>query len=223
MLSVAVLYYTANREDEYFENKVKQNILKNKGSLPLVSVSQKPIDFGRNICVGMHDNCYLNEFRQIQIGLREIDTDYILTAESDFLYPPDYFSFRPTTSGKCYRYWPVWICYYKNKKDKTPKYHFKGYSNGAQMIDRKLWLRELDRFFKDHKIWASSDDELEIPASLTIKTDPDFVWSSDIPAVSFKTGYGVNPATEVSKKLIPRWRLQHWGLAKDLRKEMFGG
>ena len=59
-----IIYYTANREKESFENKVRENILKVKGDLPVISVSQKPIDFGKNICVGDIGQNYLNAFRQ---------------------------------------------------------------------------------------------------------------------------------------------------------------
>ena len=95
MNDVTILYYTANVEDELFERKIRKNILKNKGDLPIISVSQKPIDFGDNICVGEHEPCYLNLFRQIQIGLEKVRTTFIITTEADFLYPPDYFTFVP--------------------------------------------------------------------------------------------------------------------------------
>ncbi|KKT37762.1 MAG: hypothetical protein UW26_C0025G0001, partial [Candidatus Collierbacteria bacterium GW2011_GWF1_44_12] len=62
---VTVLYYTSNREDEKFETRIRKNLLKNCGDLPIVSVSQKPIDLGRNICVGVHENSYTSEFMQI--------------------------------------------------------------------------------------------------------------------------------------------------------------
>jgi hypothetical protein len=45
---VTILYYTSNREDESFEKKIQENILK-QTDLPIISVSQKPINFGKNI------------------------------------------------------------------------------------------------------------------------------------------------------------------------------
>jgi len=47
-----IIYYTANREDERFEQVIRENILRVSEGLPIISVSQKPIDFGQNICVG---------------------------------------------------------------------------------------------------------------------------------------------------------------------------
>ena len=52
MVKITVLYYTSNREGENFEIKVREIILENKGDLPLISVSQKPIDFGKNRAKG---------------------------------------------------------------------------------------------------------------------------------------------------------------------------
>jgi hypothetical protein len=39
---VTVLYYSANTEREGFEWHVRNNVLKQKGDLPLISVTQKP-------------------------------------------------------------------------------------------------------------------------------------------------------------------------------------
>lgn len=69
MIDATVLYYTSNREGENFEGRVREIILKNKGNLPLISVSQKPIDFGKNIVVGDHGASGFNMFRQPIYGL----------------------------------------------------------------------------------------------------------------------------------------------------------
>ena len=60
-----IIYYTSNQEGSLFEEKIRENILKHKGNLPIISVSQKPMGFGKNICVGDVGHSYLNEFRQI--------------------------------------------------------------------------------------------------------------------------------------------------------------
>lgn len=220
-MKLTVLYYTANVELESFESKIRGKLIENMGDLPLVSVSQKPLKgFGKNICVGIHDNCYLNAFRQMQIGLNEIDSDYILAAEADFLYPPEYFTFKPPQKGKCYRYFGVWVCYLKHKAEPKPHFHFKGYSNGAQIIDRKLWLGKLEKILNGRKEWASVDDR-PINAAATIKTNETYTWVSDNPIVTFKTRQGINIGTALQKKVYPKSRLPYWGNIKDLRKEMF--
>ena len=80
-----ILYYTSNRENEEFEEKIRQNILENCGDLPIISISQKPIDFGKNICVGDVGHSYLNEWRQILIGAKKARTKHVILCEADFL------------------------------------------------------------------------------------------------------------------------------------------
>ena len=75
-MGTTIIYYTSNRKGERFEKKIRDNILNVCDGMPIVSVSQKPIDFGKNICVGEKDNNYWCEFKQIQTGLREIQTTY---------------------------------------------------------------------------------------------------------------------------------------------------
>jgi hypothetical protein len=101
MANIAIIYYTSNREDPKFENRVKENIL-SVTDLPIVSVSQKPIDFGKNICVGDVGTSGFNCFRQIQIALQNTAADFVISAEADCLYPPDYFEFVPENE-KCWR------------------------------------------------------------------------------------------------------------------------
>lgn len=88
---LTVIYYTSNREEKEFENKVKAKLLEVIGKLPLISVSQKPIDFRKNICVGDVGVCDANLFRQIQIGCEAANTPFVISAETDCLYPPEYF------------------------------------------------------------------------------------------------------------------------------------
>jgi hypothetical protein len=215
---VTVLYYTSNTEPEPFASRVRDNILKYKGDLPLISVSQKPLEnFGHNICVGEHDNCYNNEFRQIQIGLREIKTPFVLHVEADFLYPPDYFNFTPTEL-KPYFYDNVWVAYYKGKQNYVGNFHFKWHSIGAMMCPTQDWLERITNAFVDIPEWSTK----ETKRCSTHTVYPDnfkYVWTGN-PAISFKTGYGVNSNTSMPKKL-PKRSLPFWGNAAELKRTMF--
>ena len=221
-MDVTILYFTANVEQESFEEKVRQNILKNMGDLPLISVSQKPINFGKNICVGIHDPCYFNEYRQVLIGLEKINTPYVIRAEADFLYPPEYFQFRPTELGKCYRYFGVWVCYYRNINKKNPYFYFKGYSNGAEVIDREMWMDYIKNMLDGKPEWSSKEDQPSKRHWKIIKTDKNYSWTSENPAITFKTRNNISPYTGLWKNVRPQKDLAYWGNIKDLRKRMFG-
>ena len=95
MGDLTVIYYTSNKEKELFESRIRESILDMIGDIPLISVSQKPIDFGKNICVGDVGVCGHNLFRQFQIGAKAAKTKYVCNVEADALYPKEYFEFTP--------------------------------------------------------------------------------------------------------------------------------
>src|SRR5438876_1031131 len=111
MNDATIIYYTSNREDPDFERRVQENLLKVSGGLPIISVSHKPIDLGTNICVGevgvsgfnMFGVSGFYMFRQVAIACEAATTPFVISAEADCLYPPDYFEFRPVELDRCYR------------------------------------------------------------------------------------------------------------------------
>ena len=220
MNKIAILYYSSCTEEELLENKIRQNIIKNKGNLELVSVTQKPLNnFGKNINVGKHDNCYANEFRQIQIGLQEITSQYVLVTEADCLYPPEYFHFNPQKNADYYRFDNVWVHTYQNPLQKDALFYFKGFSDCAQLINRNFWLKKLDECLNDRTQWSKASDPP--PPRLGIGTDRENVWTSQNPVITFKTNYGVSRRTEVKKNVTPKENLPFWGSAQLLRKNLF--
>ena len=103
MKQATIIYYTSNKEGSLFEQRVRDNILKVSGGLPIISVSQRPLDFGQNICVGDVGASGFNMFRQVLIACAQAKTPFVISAEADCLYPPDYFEFIPTREDICYR------------------------------------------------------------------------------------------------------------------------
>lgn len=217
-MDVTVLYYSANVEDESFEQKIRDNILKQCGGLPIVSVTQKPVDFGKNICVGAHRACYFNESRQIQMGLREAKTEYVLVAEADCLYPPEYFQFEPKELGHCYRYDNVWVVY-ASKENRRRRFHFKGFSDSSQMVDGAIWRSLLDARLDSKQDWL--EDGQDLPLFRVGRTNPVHTWTG-VPVVTFKTGNNINAYTTTDRRRSPVRELPYWGTVSDLRKEMFG-
>ena len=207
-----IIYYSANTEKESFEQKIRDNILKHSQGLPIISVTQKPIDFGRNICVGIQDNCYMNEFRQIRIALENVTTPYVVVTEADNLYPPDYFAFDPPEKGHFYRYMNVWISWLKKHR-----FYFKSSSDGSQMVDRDMWLDIINEVLKGKPEWVTKDSE-PLPR-FTPRTDKNYTWNSENPVVTFKTGNGVNYSTAWKKNSQVK-SLPFWGDCYELKKEL---
>ena len=220
MSNVTVLYITASAEEEEFEKNIIGHLLKNCGDLPIVSVSQKPLDLGNNICVGYHEPCYENEFRQMQIGLREVNTEYVVIAESDFIYPPEYFSFSPS-GADVYRYGNVWVIFSHNKyKRYTNKGFFKGFSDGAQMIKRDFLLNLIDKHLGVEETWFTPKGERVLFGR--IKTDLNNTWTSEEPAITFKTLNNVKSFTTIYPGSLPVDTIPNGGLVMDLIKNTYG-
>ena len=95
-VDLTVVYYTSNRIREPFGQRVRDLLLSEAAGLPIISVSQKPTDFGENICVGDIGHTYFNIYRQILVGAKAAKTKYIAMAEDDTFYPAEHFKeFRP--------------------------------------------------------------------------------------------------------------------------------
>ncbi len=100
MNDLTILYCTASLIPEETAEKIRQNLLKvTEGKYPIVSVSQKPLDFGQNICVGeIGQSCY-NFFKQMLTGAKEVKTKYIVHIDDDTLYVPKHFTHRPSNEN----------------------------------------------------------------------------------------------------------------------------
>ena len=214
MTRSTIIYYTSNREKPDFEERVRENILKVKGDLPIISVSHKPIDFGKNICVGDVGTSGFNMFRQVQIALREADTDFVISAESDCLYPPDYFQFIPPRLDMCYRTDNLYVMpdardYFFYKKEGATH---------AQVIDRQFYLDTLNRLFQDAPEW--SVEEKNFPKERLRQEDvflPHEIahWTTENPIFQIKTHRGMRYYTRSDR--TPILELPYWGNGKSAR------
>ena len=97
MTDITLLYYSAHTLPEYCEINVRNELLKIvSGKYPIISVTQKPVNLGTNICVGNIGRSHYNCYKQIFTGTRHIKTKYTAMIEDDTLYNTEHFSFRPT-------------------------------------------------------------------------------------------------------------------------------
>jgi hypothetical protein len=91
-----ILYYTDNQLDDHIANAVREKLMDVESStLPIVSVSLKPIEFGQNIALPL-ERGYLTVTKQIIQGLELLDTDIVFFTEHDVLYPKEHFDFTPS-------------------------------------------------------------------------------------------------------------------------------
>jgi len=210
-----IIYYTSNRENEVFESKIKDYLTAVCGDIPIVSVSQKPIDFGTNICVGEVGACDFNLFRQIQLGCKEATTPYVISCEADCIYPPDYFLFTPPDESDYYRFTPLYILE-KWGTGEFGGFYPKNTAPFGQITKREYWLSELGREFTGQPEWMPNGSKYHL--SLFTKKD----WKEirlDNPIVNLKTGDGMRKHTQIKGEVINK--ISYWGDAEALRKELW--
>lgn len=208
--NVTVIYYTSNREKEDFELKIRRRLLKTIGDTPLISVSQKPIDFGENICVGTRGTSDHNIYRQMLIGAMEAKTKYIATAEADCLYPPTgYFDFKPPDKNGAYHYTNVWIMF----KD-YPIFKKKAFSLCGLFINREHLLQRLERVLKYRPLWSSRK-----PHPLFHKYEGWEPFTNKLPIINTKTKEGMRWFTGTEK--LQKKKLPYFGSAEKLQEELW--
>lgn len=107
-----IVYYTENTLDPEIL-KLCQDNLNSVAGMPIVSVSLKPIDFGKNIVLDL-ERGYLTMFKQILAGLENSNTDIIYFCEHDVLYHKSHFDFTPEDPTKIYYNTNVWKLRYED-------------------------------------------------------------------------------------------------------------
>lgn len=208
-----IIYYTSNREDPAFEARVQENILKVCGGLPIISVSQKPIDFGKNICVGDVGTSGFNMFRQVQIACKAAATPFVISAEADCLYPPDYFRFIPPRLDACYRNSNLYVM--PDRRDYF--FYKKEGATHAQIVGREFYLEVLKKLFEGAPKW--SVEEKNFPKERHRKADvfdEILYWQTENPVFQIKTHRSMRYYTHSDRTPIPS--LPYWGDGKKVRR-----
>jgi len=220
---LTIIYYTSNRENEKFEKKVRTRLLEAirgvSPPIPIVSVSQKPIDFGHNICVGKKYPCDINIWRQKLIACKVATTPFVITAEADCLYPPDYFTYTPSDANHHYRHMNVWIL----EKNKNVFYR-KESSEGAEIVGRKHYIRQIEKALEGKPEWAT-EKEAKTPglSKVVVLWKRGWkVWMGENPVISIKTGDGIRSHARRMVGQVSTNKLPYWGSIEEVKKEMFG-
>jgi len=209
---LTILYYTSNRQDETFERNIQKKLLESAGDTPIISISHKPIDFGTNICVGEQHPCDANLYRQITIGAKAANTPFVINAEADCLYPPEYFSFIPPTLDSIYRYTNMYVY-----SDVHKRFYRKKWSEGGQISGRKHLINLLEHRLDSMSMpyWSDENDKkFKNPYPKGEK-----IWlgfSSERPIISIKAEGGMRERTTLDKTIAPVYKVPYWGEESDM-------
>ena len=220
---ITAIYYTANFLPESFARKTRAQLMKAIGDMPLISVSQKPMDFGENICVGDIGRSHLNIYRQALMGARNARTKYIAFCEDDVLYSPEHFNHIPKDGYFAYDM-NIWAFYtflgsqvFSNKN----RINFNGL-----ICEKDLFIEAMtERFNKwpdESKInlgnWAEPS-KYESNLGVTVREKE--IYMASVPSVAFYHPTALSYLHLGKRKKVglePRKELPPWGNYQDMVK-----
>ncbi len=146
---LTIIYYTANHISDYFMSNTLKVLLGCIGNIPIISVSQKPMSLGKNICVGDIGRSHLNIYRQALIGAKEAKTKYIALVEDDVLYTKEHFEYKPIDGVFSYNVNIASIYSWV----KPAIFSFKYRKNLHSLIcERQLFIDAMEERFKKHPV-----------------------------------------------------------------------
>ncbi len=223
MDDLTIIYYSANTISDWFYQKTKEALLKAAGKTPIISVSHKPMDLGKNICVGNIGQSNFNIYKQLLIGAKETDTEYIATAEDDTLYHESHFKYRPPKD--CFGYnmnrWSLFTW------SQPPIFSNRGRMTLNTLIaPRKLLIEAAEERFRRYpkdemiplKFWGEFG-RYEKYLGVTVRATQQF--ESEIPVIMFSHPESLNYQQQGERKRLGEERLYslpYWGKASEIVK-----
>ena len=214
MADTTVIYYTSQREKPDFEERIRRALqrLVVRFRLPLISVSQFPLDFGQNICVGDVGTSPLNAFRQLQIGAMAAKTTYVCTAESDVLYPREYFRMPHRDPQVFQTAMPLWVLFMGHRRAKLFVRKMRG-DAGAMQVGRERLIARIDEVLAGMKEWGTGNDGMGFPSLVDQRAVIRRRCVLPHPIVSFKTDQNMHSKTVFDRssttRVIPYWGDSH--------------
>lgn len=223
MNDLTLLYYSSNALPENILDKFRDELIKTtNGELPIVSVTQKPTDFGQNICIGDIGQSYYNLYRQMYEGIKEVKTKYVALTEDDSLYNMEHFSWRPRNDD-------IILCnkniYFLDKEFFWSKDH----TGGFAFIAATALVREvLDMRFKRYpeepmprSYQKYQWKEIGQEETLGFRNRPIEYFETDSPLITLcywdaTSGY---PKRREHNSIVEK-ELDIWGDAAELRKRL---
>lgn len=221
MNNTTIVYCSSNMEDPKFETRIQENILKYRGDLPIISVTQKPLDTFGGVVPENYVNIWVgddigvsgfNFFRQVLIGCHAADTEYIISAEADTVYPPDYFTFRPDRKDVCYRNSNLYVMgdhrdyWYKKEEGATH----------SQVVGREFYIKTLEKLFEGAPKWSATEKNFPRERGKGVDVfDKIEYWKTENPVFQIKTHRSMRYYTNSDR--TPVHTLPFWGDGKKVR------
>jgi hypothetical protein len=204
---VTCVYYTNNREEPLFQERMQKTLLETLGDVPLISVSHKPMNFGKNICIGEKVPSSHNLYRQLQVGAIEAKTKYVCTGEADNLYPKEYFEFLPANDRMIYKVGNIYILWALSNKVK--QFYRKRESESAIVVGRDYLIETIDKQLKGKEQWGEKGDYEGIITPHLSNFGDCSIFHNAIPVITFKTDNNLHRKSPYDRSsgrtVVPYW------------------
>lgn len=142
MRDLSVLFLTLNRLPENFSKKHFEILKEAIGDSKLLAISRVPMEC--DYLLDTEEPGYLNIYRQMLRGAKELDTEYVAIAEDDCLYPSDHFELRSDTFLYNQHRWALFTW-------DASMYSWRNrFSNATLIAPRKLLIKALEERFAKH-------------------------------------------------------------------------
>jgi len=226
---LTVIYYTSNREKPEFEARIRKTLWNTIKPLrlPLISVSHKPIDFGENICVGDVGVSSQNVYRQMQVGALAAKTQFVCCAEADYIYPREYFLYRPDSLTMFSIAMPLWVLFAQTGKSRVFALKPRG-SEAAMVVGRETLINRVELVLKDVGMWGNTQtDGKSMPYLIDTRRTFDIpgvernTFTVPTPLITFKTDEQMHRRTPHDLQTKTR-ELAPYGNVHDLIKRYLG-
>lgn len=159
MSDITIVYYTDNRLDEGIAKRCRELLVEAANGIPIISVSQKPVDLGVNICVGEIGRSWVNLYKQLFAGVDAAKTKYVATAEHDCIYSTEHYAWEPPRDDVFYYNDNCWLAqWHSNKPELDGMYSYwpKRCALSQLICNRDLLRltidRRLDYIDKDRRV-----------------------------------------------------------------------
>ena len=225
MSDLTVIYYTDNRVTSKLFYEARKVLLEAAKDFPLISVTQKPLDFGQNICIGDIGRSHLNIYRQMLIGAKAAKTDFLGFAEDDTLYSHQHFKdFRPKPDEFAYNMsrWSLftWV-------EPAVYSWLNRYTNSSLIAPRKLFIEAMEERFNKYsdeskfklKFWAEPG-RYEKHLHVTVRKIVEYF--SCPPIIVFTHPECMGYLLQGEKKRLGKIRaydIPYWGKAEEVIKK----
>ena len=212
-----ILYYTDNSLDETVLGKAVKDRLQgiaDNSDLQILSVSQKPIDFGQNVCVGEKPACHVSMLEQIIAGLKAAEAqDFIFLTEHDCLYHESHYHTFP------------WNRHTFNYNSNFYRCTSRGYSDNSK--NKMLlsmcsgWRPLMFNYFRVLLRELKALERLQYPNLEPGRNDASNVsvatYESLMPCIDIRHGGCLTQQTNMN---VTHQTVGHWGDCAKLRQEM---